>query len=133
MPLSARCCCTLSCCLLSVRASLLPNTWTDASDNEVLLRQFDLDYTYGPCGGLSRRARWKRAEKMQLNPPQHVWDILSQMDEEEEEGERGKRGEEGEASEEMRRGRRRRFDVDSHSIFENVTARILEAEGRAPP
>ena len=116
--------------LPAVRASLLPNTWTDASDNEVLLRKFDLDYAFGPCGGLSRRARWKRAEKMGLHPPQHVWDILSQMDEE---GEGEEKGEEDEPSEEMRRSRRRKFDVDSHSIFENVTARILEAEGRAPP
>ena len=43
--------------LLSVRDGLLAGTWTDASDNEVLLRQFDLDYTYGPCGGLSRKER----------------------------------------------------------------------------
>jgi hypothetical protein len=100
----------------------------DASDNEVVLRRFDLDYAYGPCGGLSRRARWKRAEKMGLNPPEDVWGILSQLDEEADEA-----GEAVEVSEDVRRGKRRKFDVDSHSIFENVTARILEAEGRAPP
>ena len=68
----------------SVRSSLLPHTWLDASDNEVLLRRFDLDYAYGPCGGLSRRARWLRAQKLGLSPPQEVWDILSQLGKEEE-------------------------------------------------
>ena len=113
-----------------MRASVLPNTWTDASDNEVLLRQFDLDYAFGPCGGLSRRARWLRAAKMGLSPPQDVWDVLSQLDADDDtDGGEADR----EVSEEARKLKRRKFDVDSHSLFENVTARILEAEGRAPP
>ena len=119
--------------LPSARDSLLPGTWTDASDNEILLRKFDLDITYGPCGGLSRKARWQRAQQLQLDPPQHVWDILQQIDDDgdDEEGREGGGGVEVDESE--RRKKRKKYDIDSHSIFENVGARILEAEGRGPP
>ena len=124
--------------LLPARDLILPGTWTEASDNEVLLRQFDLDYAYGPCGGLSRKARWQRAQQLRLNPPQHVWDILQQLhdddDEAEWDAERRQGGGGGaQVDEGERRKKRRKYDIDSHSIFENVTARILEAEGRGPP
>ena len=124
--------------LLSARDSLLSGTWTDASDNEVLLRKFDLDYSYGPCGGLSRKARWQRAQHMQLNPPQHIWDILQQIEDDDDEqpwdAERREGGGGGaEVDEADRRKKRKKYDIDSHSLFENVTARILEAEGRGPP
>ena len=124
--------------VLAVRASVLPGTWTDASDNELLLRRFDLDYAYGPCGGLSRRERWQRAKQLGLDPPQSVLDILSQLgDDADAEG--SSVVYDDDVSTEVvpedagRRRKRRKYDVDSHSIFENVTARILEAEGRVPP
>lgn len=41
------------------------------------LRQFDMTMRYGPCVGISRKARWNRAEKFGLNPPQNVIDILN--------------------------------------------------------
>lgn len=41
-----------------------------------LLRQFDLNSTYGPCAGISRLERWKRADKLGKNPPGEVLDIL---------------------------------------------------------
>lgn len=40
------------------------------------LRSFDLCQKYGPCVGLSRLERWERAEKLGLNPPLLVREIL---------------------------------------------------------
>mmetsp|Transcript_20858 Transcript_20858/g.61714 ORF Transcript_20858/g.61714 Transcript_20858/m.61714 type:complete len:115 (-) Transcript_20858:322-666(-) len=40
------------------------------------LKAFDLDPTFGPCAGLTRRERWQRAESLGLNPPPEVWDLL---------------------------------------------------------
>lgn len=42
-----------------------------------LLRQFDLNSSYGPCAGISRLDRWRRAEKLGKNPPEEVLDILN--------------------------------------------------------
>ncbi|KIY63857.1 hypothetical protein CYLTODRAFT_493578 [Cylindrobasidium torrendii FP15055 ss-10] len=42
-----------------------------------ILRVFDLTYKYGPCIGMSRLDRWKRADAMGLNPPREVYDILT--------------------------------------------------------
>ncbi|PCH36398.1 hypothetical protein WOLCODRAFT_140394, partial [Wolfiporia cocos MD-104 SS10] len=41
-----------------------------------ILRSFDLSYEYGPCVGVSRLARWERAEALGLNPPAEVKEIL---------------------------------------------------------
>ena len=69
---------------------------------------------------------------MHLDPPQHVWDILQQMnDDGDEAGGEGGGGVEVDESE--RKKRRKKYDIDSHSIFENLTSRVLEAEGRGPP
>ncbi|KAJ8247738.1 hypothetical protein GJAV_G00249720 [Gymnothorax javanicus] len=40
------------------------------------LKQFDLDWRYGPCAGISRLQRWERAELHGLNPPQTIRDLL---------------------------------------------------------
>ncbi|KAJ8271214.1 hypothetical protein COCON_G00100730 [Conger conger] len=40
------------------------------------LQQFDLDWTYGPCSGISRMQRWERAELHGLKPPQAIRDLL---------------------------------------------------------
>ncbi|XP_036373287.1 DNA polymerase delta subunit 4 [Megalops cyprinoides] len=40
------------------------------------LRQFDLDWRYGPCTGISRLQRWDRAALHGLNPPQVVRELL---------------------------------------------------------
>ncbi|XP_055328625.1 uncharacterized protein LOC129581523 [Paramacrobiotus metropolitanus] len=37
-----------------------------------LLRQFDLDYNFGPCAGISRMQRWNRAQRHEKNPPTTV-------------------------------------------------------------
>uniref|UniRef100_A0A4W5M3F3 DNA polymerase delta 4, accessory subunit n=1 Tax=Hucho hucho TaxID=62062 RepID=A0A4W5M3F3_9TELE len=40
------------------------------------LRQFDQDWRYGPCTGISRLQRWERAAWHGLNPPQEIRDML---------------------------------------------------------
>ncbi|KAJ8366326.1 hypothetical protein AAFF_G00361380, partial [Aldrovandia affinis] len=46
------------------------------------LQQFDLDWRYGPCTGISRLQHWERAELHGLQPPQAVRDLLLQRGEE---------------------------------------------------
>jgi len=41
-----------------------------------ILRNFDLSPRYGPCVGMTRMERYRRAEKMGLNPPIEVLQIL---------------------------------------------------------
>jgi len=50
--------------------------WENESDAEVVLRQFDMDLRYGPATGLSRAARWQRAQALGLQPPAYIADIL---------------------------------------------------------
>ncbi|XP_026158176.1 DNA polymerase delta subunit 4 [Mastacembelus armatus] len=40
------------------------------------LRQFDLDWRFGPCTGISRLQRWERANLHGLNPPEEIRDLL---------------------------------------------------------
>lgn len=44
--------------------------------HEKILRHFDLSSQYGPCIGLSRTRRWKRAEGLGLEPPIEVLAVL---------------------------------------------------------
>uniref|UniRef100_A0A674C7P4 DNA polymerase delta 4, accessory subunit n=1 Tax=Salmo trutta TaxID=8032 RepID=A0A674C7P4_SALTR len=44
------------------------------------LRQFDQDWRYGPCTGISRLQRWERAAQHGLNPPQEIRDMLLSAD-----------------------------------------------------
>ncbi|KAG9452907.1 hypothetical protein H6P81_005811 [Aristolochia fimbriata] len=48
----------------------------DYDDAEECLRQFDMNMAYGPCLGLTRLARWERAEKLGLDPPKDVEKLL---------------------------------------------------------
>ena len=50
---------------------------------EKILRHFDLSSQYGPCIGISRLKRWKRAESLSLNPPIEVLAVLMKLEEEE--------------------------------------------------
>jgi hypothetical protein len=43
---------------------------------ERLLRQFDLDLSYGPYIGISRVQRWQRAMGLNLHPPPYLADLL---------------------------------------------------------
>lgn len=41
-----------------------------------VLRSFDLNSRFGPGKGLSRRMRWERAQKLGLDPPPEVLELL---------------------------------------------------------
>uniref|UniRef100_A0ACD5Y049 Uncharacterized protein n=1 Tax=Avena sativa TaxID=4498 RepID=A0ACD5Y049_AVESA len=49
----------------------------DFGEQEEQLRQFDLDMKFGPCIGVNRLQRWERASAMGLQPPPHLWDLLT--------------------------------------------------------
>lgn len=44
---------------------------------EKKLIEFDLDYRYGPCKGITRTKRWDNSNRMGLNPPNYVRDLLN--------------------------------------------------------
>ncbi|MCJ1291861.1 hypothetical protein MMC34_003408 [Xylographa carneopallida] len=46
------------------------------SVEEKLLREFDLSSQFGPCVGIARTKRWKRADALGLNPPLEVLAVL---------------------------------------------------------
>ncbi|KAI9657799.1 MAG: hypothetical protein M1829_006865 [Trizodia sp. TS-e1964] len=48
----------------------------ELSVSEKILRHFDVSYQYGPCIGIPRVKRWKRAESLGLNPPIEVLAVL---------------------------------------------------------
>ncbi|CAG8086889.1 unnamed protein product [Penicillium salamii] len=43
---------------------------------EKILRHFDLSSQYGPCIGIARIKRWRRANQLKLNPPIEVLAVL---------------------------------------------------------
>ncbi|KAJ8771303.1 hypothetical protein K2173_026480 [Erythroxylum novogranatense] len=49
----------------------------DYDKNESLLRQFDMNMVYGPCIGMTRLARWQRAQRLGLNPPGEIEGLLN--------------------------------------------------------
>lgn len=60
------------------REKALPKPSTSkAEENDLrLLRDFDLNWVYGPCMGITRLERWNRAEKHGLNPPAEVKQLV---------------------------------------------------------
>ncbi|EEP79789.1 conserved hypothetical protein [Uncinocarpus reesii 1704] len=46
------------------------------SVNEKILRHFDLSNQYGPCIGIARIKRWRRAHRLDLHPPIEVLAVL---------------------------------------------------------
>ncbi|EAW06734.1 putative DNA polymerase delta subunit 4 [Aspergillus clavatus NRRL 1] len=48
----------------------------DLSVHEKILRHFDLSSQYGPCIGIARLKRWRRANMLKLNPPIEVLAVL---------------------------------------------------------
>ncbi|KAL4773117.1 DNA polymerase delta, subunit 4-domain-containing protein [Aspergillus nidulans var. acristatus] len=48
----------------------------DLSLDEKILRHFDLSSQYGPCIGIARLKRWRRANSLNLNPPIEVLSLL---------------------------------------------------------
>ncbi|QCD84004.1 DNA polymerase delta subunit 4 [Vigna unguiculata] len=53
-----------------------PDLQSECNESEVVLRQFDLNMAYGPCVGIARLARWERAQRLGLNPPQEIEGLL---------------------------------------------------------
>ncbi|XP_045171346.2 DNA polymerase delta subunit 4-like [Mercenaria mercenaria] len=50
---------------------------SNAEENEMkMLKDFDLNWEYGPSMGISRLERWNRAEKHGLNPAPEVKQLL---------------------------------------------------------
>ncbi|MBN3281416.1 DPOD4 polymerase, partial [Polyodon spathula] len=41
-----------------------------------LLREFDLNWEFGPCTGITRLQRWHRADKLGLKPPAELKDVI---------------------------------------------------------
>ncbi|PYH42322.1 putative DNA polymerase delta subunit 4 [Aspergillus saccharolyticus JOP 1030-1] len=48
----------------------------DLTTHEKILRHFDLSSQYGPCIGIARLRRWRRANMLNLNPPIEVLAVL---------------------------------------------------------
>ncbi|GLJ12556.1 hypothetical protein SUGI_0193440 [Cryptomeria japonica] len=48
----------------------------DSDAKEEILRQFDMNLTYGPCLGVPRLERWERASKLGLDPPKQIKELL---------------------------------------------------------
>lgn len=48
----------------------------DLSMHEKILRQFDMSGQYGPCTGIARIKRWKRAQRLDLEPPLEILAVL---------------------------------------------------------
>ncbi|KAM9770317.1 DNA polymerase delta subunit 4 isoform 2-T2 [Menidia menidia] len=53
-------------------------TKTEREEELEMLRQFDLDWRFGPCTGISRLQRWERAKLHGLDPPEEIRDLLLQ-------------------------------------------------------
>lgn len=49
----------------------------DVPPEERRLRLFDLDKRYGPCIGMTRTERWRRAQELGLDPPAEVRELLA--------------------------------------------------------
>lgn len=48
----------------------------DYDKHEEALRQFDMNMAFGPCLGMTRLARWERAQRLGLNPPVEIEGLL---------------------------------------------------------
>ncbi|XP_037329009.1 DNA polymerase delta subunit 4 [Pungitius pungitius] len=55
-----------------------PETATVQEEELQRLQQFDLDWRFGPCTGISRLQRWERAKLHGLSPPEEIRYLLLQ-------------------------------------------------------
>ncbi|KDP39559.1 hypothetical protein JCGZ_02579 [Jatropha curcas] len=53
-----------------------PDLQDDYDKQEDVLRQFDMNMAYGPCLGMTRLARWERAQRLGMNPPKEIEGML---------------------------------------------------------
>ncbi|KAF4551497.1 DNA polymerase delta subunit 4-like protein [Elsinoe fawcettii] len=64
--------------------------------SEKILREWDMSGQYGPCIGISRLRRWRRARKLGLEPPVEVLGVLlGRLEEDEKKGKKSKDVDEG--------------------------------------
>lgn len=64
-----------------MRQSIVHNSaWDGLSDNEVLLRRFDMDVKYGPSIGITRSARYARAVRLGHTPPSYISELIQHGD-----------------------------------------------------
>ncbi|KAB8079332.1 DNA polymerase delta, subunit 4-domain-containing protein [Aspergillus leporis] len=54
----------------------------DLTMHEKILRHFDLSSQFGPCIGIARLKRWRRANSLGLNPPLEVLAVLLKQEDE---------------------------------------------------
>lgn len=53
---------------------------SNISDEDLqFLKQFDLDMTFGPCTGITRRERYERAIRHELDPPVRVLELIERF------------------------------------------------------
>lgn len=57
-------------------SNTIPVSAQKVLDAVEMLRQFDMTPEYGPCVGISRTRRWRRAERFHLSPPLAILSIL---------------------------------------------------------
>ena len=48
-------------------------SWEDA---ESRLREWDMNSRFGPCMSMTRLERWKRAEKLDIDPPIFIYNVI---------------------------------------------------------
>ncbi|XP_046382544.1 DNA polymerase delta subunit 4-like [Ischnura elegans] len=58
------------------KTSIQGKTSDDPSHELQVLRQFDLNWKYGPCINITRLERWDRAYKLGLQPPKVVKEMI---------------------------------------------------------
>lgn len=49
-------------------------SWEEA---ERRLREWDMNSRFGPCMSMTRLERWQRAEKLAMNPPVFIYNVLN--------------------------------------------------------
>jgi DNA polymerase delta, subunit 4 len=64
----------------SIKIKLMIVHPENQSTINTILRDFDLSPRYGPCVGMTRMERYRRAEKMGLKPPAEVLRILETVE-----------------------------------------------------
>lgn len=70
---------------IDIKASHSPRvvnimSWDDSDatpkPEECILRDFDLNLKFGPCCEISRSARWERAKRLGLCPPEEIVSLI---------------------------------------------------------
>ncbi|XP_029431574.1 DNA polymerase delta subunit 4 [Rhinatrema bivittatum] len=54
----------------------VPQALTKEDSELELLKQFDLNWRFGPCTGITRLQRWERAKELGLDPPTSIRELL---------------------------------------------------------